>query len=242
MKKLAFATALLGAGLIAQSAHAVPIMSSSSQFYFENNPATSSYVITLSGECSGKIELPVSQVYYGRSFDYAGSIIDAGSPYSQVYFYTPDPFVYSYGEHYSTVPGEKLTESVKNGKLSLNILAKTGGAYPYFYSLDDGGYDSQITCKNGQTLSQHLLGSDPYISYDAPSFKAQASVIHTHSTGSPGTGEYKAKFSSSGEIELPGECTVKGDLFSADYSVKCAPAKTIKIKVVASASGTSVLD
>lgn len=238
MKKLAFATALLGAGLVAQSAQAA----SSSVYYFEDNPATSSYVITLSGECSGKIELPVSQVYYGRSFDYTGNVIDVGTPYSQVYFYTSDSSIYSYGYHYSSVPGDKLTESVKNGKSSLSFAAKTGAAYPYFYSLANGSYDSQITCKNGETLSQHLLGYDPYISYDAPSFKAQASLTHTHSTGSPGQGEYKAKFSSSGEIELPGQCTVKGDLFIADYSVVCAPAKTIKIKVVASASGTSIPD
>lgn len=235
MKKLAIVTALLGAGVAAQSAQAA----TSYLYYYENNPAKSSYTITLSGECSGKIELPVTQVYYGRQYDYTGNVIDRDGSYSQVYFYTNDNSIYSYGENYAYITGYKHTESVKNGKLSLNMKAKTGDAYPYFYSLEEGAYDSQITCKDGQTLSQHLFGWD---TYDAPSFKAQATLSHTNSTDAPGTGEYKAKFSSTGEIEQPGQCTIKGDLFSADYSLTCSPPKTIKIKVAASAEGTSLLD
>ncbi len=53
MKKLAIVTALLGAGIAAQSAQAVPLMSgTSSLYYYENNPAKSSFTITLSGVCS----------------------------------------------------------------------------------------------------------------------------------------------------------------------------------------------
>lgn len=238
MKKLAIVTALLGAGVAAQPAQAAI----SYLYYFENNPAKSSYTITLSGECSGKIELPVTQVYYGRQYDYTGNVIDRDGSYSQVYFYTNNVNIYSYGENYAYIPGEKHAESVKNGKLSLNMRVKTGSAYPYLYGLDGGAYDSQITCKDGQTLSQHLFDWGTYISYDAPSFKSQAVFSHTNSADAPGTGEYKAKFSATGEIEQPGQCTIKGELFSADYSLTCSPPKTIKVKVAASAEGTSLLD
>ena len=239
MKKLAFVTALLGAGVVAQSAQAA----TSYLYYFENNPANSSFTITLSGECSGKIELPVTQVYYGRQYDYTGSVIDRDGSYSQVYFYTNDGSIYSYGENNGYVTGDKHSEAVKNGKLSLSMLVKSGNAYPYLNSLEEGSYDSQITCKDGQTLSQHLVGGwDTYISYDAPSFKTTATLTHTNSTDSPATGEYKAKFSASGEIEQPGQCTIKGELFTTEYSLVCAPPKVIKLKIAASASGTSLLD
>ena len=238
MKKLAFVTALLGAGVVAQSAQAA----TSYLYYFENNPTNSSFTITLSGECSGKIELPVTQVYYGRQYDYTGSVIDRDGSESSVYFYTNDGNIYSYGYNYAYVPGYKHTESVKNGKLSLNMLAKNDDAYPYLYSLEDGAYDSQITCKSGLTLAQTLMDWDPYINDYATSFKSQSSFSHTNSTSEPATGEYIAKYSASGELQQPGACTIKGELFTADYSLTCAPVKTIKVKVTASASGTSVLD
>jgi hypothetical protein len=238
MKKLAFVTALLGAGVVAQSASAA----TSYMYYYQNNPENASFTITLSGECSGKIELPVTEVYYGRQYDYNGTVIERDGAYSQVYFYTNNGSIYAYGENYGYIPGDKHTESVKNGKLSLNMLVKNGNAYPYFYNLEDGAYDSQITCKSGLTLAQTLIDWNSYISYDAPSFKTMASLSHTNSTSNSNVGEYKAKFSATGEIEQPGQCTIKGELFSSDYSLVCSPVKTIKVKVAASASGTSQLD
>lgn len=238
MKKLAFVTALLGAGVVAQSANAA----TSYLYYYQNNPENASFTITLSGECSGKIELPVTEVSYGRQYDHNGGVIERDGSYGEVYFYTNDGNIYAGGYNYGYIPGEKHTESVKKSKLSLNMLIKSGNAYPNLYSLEDGAYDSQITCKNGLTLAQTLIDWDPYISYDAPSFKSMASLSHTNSTSNPNAGEYKAKFSATGEIEQPGQCTIKGELFSADYSLVCSPVKTIKVKVAASAQGTSVLD
>jgi hypothetical protein len=243
MKKLAFATALLGAGLIAQSAQAAVIPSvTSSLYYVENNPANSSYTITLSGECSGKITLPVTRVSYGRQYDYTGSIIDRDGSYGEVYFYTDDSDIYAYGENEGYIAGDKLTESVKKGQLSLKMLVKSGYAYPNMRSLEDGFYNNRITCKSGLTLAETLIDWNTYISYDAPSFKSIASLSHTNSIAAPNTGKYKAKFFATGEIEQPGQCTIKGELFSVDYSLVCAPPKVIKVKVAASASGTSQPD
>lgn len=243
MKKLAIVTALLGAGIAAQSAQAIPLMTGTSSIdYYENNPAKSSFTITLSGECSGKIELPVTQVYYSRDYDYTGGTIDRDGMSSEVYIYTNNGNMYAYGSNYGYVPGDKLSESVKNDKFSLNMLVKSGNAYPYIYGLEDGDYDSLITCKSGLTLDQTLIDWDPYFETYAASYKSQASLSHTHTVSSPGTGEYKVKFSASGEMQQQGQCTIKGDLFSADYSLVCAPPKSIKIKVAASAEGTSLQD
>ena len=148
MKKLAIVTALLGAGIAAQSAQAVPLMSgTSSLYYYENNPAKSSFTITLSGECSGKIELPVTQVYYSRSYDYTGGTIDRDGSYIGVDFYTNDGNIYTGGSSYGYVPGDKLSESVKNDKLSLSMLVKSGNAYAYLYSLEDGFMTASLPVK-----------------------------------------------------------------------------------------------
>ena len=236
MKKFIVLTSLLGAAIAAQSASAA----SSYLYYVENAPVKSSYTITLSGECSGKITKPVSSVSYGRGYDYTGGVVDRGGSHGEVTINTPDDFIQANGVADGSFPGDKLSETVKKGKLSLNLLVKSRYATSIFRTLADGTYDAQITCKDSQTLSQHLLGDYPSINTDAPSFKAMASLSHTNLISSPDTGVYKAKVSVSGEITLQGQCAAKGTLFSADYSLVCGPAKTIKVKIVASAEGTSL--
>lgn len=70
----------------------------------------------------------------------------------------------------------------------------------------------------------------------------QASLKHSHDTSNPDTGTYSAKLTVSGVLEQQSQCATKGTLFTADYRTSCTQPKAIKVKVVANASGTSLLD
>ena len=91
--------------------------------------------------------MPVTQVYYSRSYDYTGGTIDRDGSYIGVDFYTNDGNIYTGGSSYGYVPGDKLSESVKNDKLSLSMLVKSGNAYAYLYSLEDGFMTASLPVK-----------------------------------------------------------------------------------------------
>ena len=240
MKKFIVLTSLLGAAIAAQSANAIG--SSTNDYYYSGTPAKASYTITLSGECSAKITKTVTTVSYGSEYDYNGNVIDRGTSDTSVNFYTDDNNINAYGESHSYIPGDKHSETVKNGTRSFKATFKHGIGTSIF-ALSDGSYNDEIKCTGGQTLEQLLTATGniwtPYINPD--NLKASVSLVHTNSTSAPDTGEYKAKLSATSIIELPGQCTVKGTLLSADYGVVCAAPKSIKIKVVASAEGVSAL-
>jgi hypothetical protein len=232
--------AVLGASVIACSAQA----GSYSYDYEENSPQKASLTITLSGACSAKIDVPVIEVDYGNSYsddDVAGQI-DKDSSYAYFNFDTNDGSVSVNAYNYAESAGEKVTEKVKSGKRSVSFNIVGGGYWDvqaYFYSLAGGGYDSQIKCKDGGTLQQQMMpGWGPY--YDARGNKVSGSLTHSNSTSDPSTGTYKVKFSSTGTMQVPGQCALKGTLGS-DYSFVCAPSKKITIKVTATAQGTSTL-
>ncbi len=232
---------MLGASVIACSAQA----GSYSYDYEENSPQKASLTITLSGACSAKIDVPVTSVEYGNSYsddDVAGQI-DKDSSYAYFDFNTSDGSVSVNAYNYAESAGEKVTEKVKSGKRSVSFNIVGGGYWSvqaYFDSLAGGAYDSQIKCKDGGTLQQQMMpGWGPY--YDARGNKVSGSLTHSNSTSDPSTGTYKVKFSSTGTMQVPGQCALKGTLGS-DYSFVCAPSKKITIKVTATAQGTSQLD
>lgn len=241
MKKLAFATALLGAGLVAQTAHA-----DETGFTYYLPGATlenASYTITLSGECSGKITLPVTNFTYGRYYAYTGNAIDRDGSEVSFDINTSDNSIYADGNTDAYAPEDKHSEVVKNGKLTLkNTFKGLYSADSYFYSLAGGGYDSQITCKNGQPLSSNLQGWDAYINSYASSYKAQATLSHVHPIDNPSNADFKFKYTASGILDQKGACTVKGTLFSPEYSVTCAQPKKIGVKIAVIASGVSNWD
>lgn len=232
--------AVLGASVIACSAQA----GSYSYDYEENSPQKASLTITLSGACSAKIDVPVTSVEYGNSYrdnNVAGQI-DKNSSNAYFGFYTSGGSVGVYAYNYAESAGEKVTEKVKSGKRSVSFNIVGSGYWDvqaYFNSLAGGGYDSQIKCKDGGTLQQQMMpGWNPY--YDARGNKVSGSLTHSNSTSDPSTGTYKVKFSSTGTMQVPSQCALKGTL-GADYSFVCAPAKKITIKVTATAQGTSAL-
>ena len=233
--------AVLGASVIACSAQA----GSYGYDYEENSPQKASLTITLSGACSAKIDVPVTSVEYGNSYsddDVAGQI-DKDSSYTDLDFYTSDGSIRVNAYNYAESAGEKITEKVAKGKRSLSFNIVGGGYWDIqatFSSLANGTYDSQIKCKDGGTLQQQMMPWwGPY--YDARGNKVSGSLTHSNSTSDPSTGTYKAKFSSTGTMQVPGQCALKGAL-SSDYSFVCTPSKKITIKVTATAQGTSVLD
>ncbi len=235
--------AVLGASVIACSAQA----GSYSYDYEENSPQKASLTITLSGACSAKIDVPVTSVEYHNSYsddDVAGQI-DKDSSYAEFNFYTSDGSISVNAYNYAESAGEKVTEKVKSGKRSVSFNIVGGGYWgvqAYFDSLAGGAYDSQIKCKDGGTLQQQMMpGWGPYARYDGRGNKVSGSLTHSNSTSDPSTGTYKVKFSSTGTMQVPGQCALKGTLGS-DYSFVCAPSKKITIKVTATAQGTSTLD
>ena len=246
MKKMMIRSAqcaVLGASVIACSAQA----GSYSYDYEENSPQKASLTITLSGACSAKIDVPVTSVEYHNSYsddDVAGQI-DKDSSYAEFNFYTSDGSISVNAYNYAESAGEKVTEKVKSGKRSVSFNIVGGGYWgvqAYFDSLAGGAYDSQIKCKDGGTLQQQMMpGWGPYARYDARGNKVSGSLTHSNSTSDPSTGTYKVKFSSTGTMQVPGQCALKGAL-SSDYSFVCTPSKKITIKVTATAQGTSVLD
>ena len=233
--------AVLGASVIACSAQA----GSYSYDYEENSPQKASLTITLSGACSAKIDVPVTKVYYGNEYsdNTTAGQIDKDSSYAEFNFYTNDGSVSVNAYNYAESAGEKVTEKVKSGKRSVSFNIVGGGYWDvqaYFDSLAGGAYDSQIKCKDGGTLQQQMMPWwGPY--YDARGNKVSGSLTHSNSTSDPSTGTYKVKFSSTGTMQVPGQCALKGTLGS-DYSFVCAPSKKITIKVTATAQGTSTLD
>ena len=233
--------ALLSASVIACSAQA----GSYDYDYEENSPQKASLTITLSGACSAKIDVPVTSVEYSNSYsdnNVAGQI-DKDSSYADLDFYTSDGSIRVNAFNYAGSAGEKITEKVAKGKRSLSFNIVGGGYWDIqatFSSLANGTYDSQIKCKDGGTLQQQMMpGWGPY--YDARGNKVSGSLTHSNSTSDPSTGTYKVKFSSTGTMQVPGQCALKGTLGS-DYSFVCAPSKKITIKVTATAQGTSTLD
>ncbi|MEZ5493759.1 MAG: hypothetical protein R3E61_03995 [Pseudomonadales bacterium] len=234
---------MLGASVIACSAQA-GYSSSYSYDYEENSPQKASLTISLSGDCSAKIDLPVTKVDYGNEYsdnNVAGQI-DKDSSYAYFNFLTSDSDIYVAAFNYAESAGEKVTEKVKGGKRSVSFNIVGSGYWDvqaYFDSLAGGGYDSQIKCKDGGTLQQQMMpGWGPY--YDARGNKVSGSLTHSNSTSDPSTGTYKVKFSSTGTMQAPGQCALKGTLGS-DYSFVCAPSKKITIKVTATAQGDSTL-
>lgn len=232
--------ALLSASVIACSAQA----GSYDYDYEENSPQKASLTITLSGACSAKIDVPVTSVEYHNSYsddDVAGQI-DKDSSYAEFNFYTSDGSIRVNAYNYAESAGEKITEKVAKGKRSLSFNIVGGGYWDIqatFSSLANGTYDSQIKCKDGGTLQQQMMpGWNPY--YDARGNKVSGSLTHSNSTSDPSTGTYKVKFSSTGTMQVPGQCALKGTLGS-DYSFVCAPSKKITIKVTATAQGDSTL-
>ncbi len=232
--------ALLSASVIACSAQA----GSYGYDYEENSPQKASLTITLSGACSAKIDVPVTSVEYSNSYNdnnVAGQI-DKDSSYADLYFYTSDGSIRVNAYNYTESAGEKITEKVAKGKRSLSFNIVGGGYWDIqatFSSLANGTYDSQIKCKDGGTLQQQMMpGWGTY--YDGRGNKVSGSLTHSNSTSNPATGTYKAKFSSTGTMQVPGQCALKGTLGS-DYSFVCAPSKKITIKVTATAQGDSTL-
>lgn len=232
--------ALLGASLATGSAEAAY----HSTGYQAANPAKSSFVVQLSGACKGKIELPVTAVLYSNSYydDNTPGQVDKDRSYAYLDFKTNDSYINVSAYNYAESAGEKITESVKKGRLSIGFNVVGGGYWDiqaYFESLAGGAYDSKITCKDGGTLQQQIMPNwDPY--YDARGNKVSGSLTHSNSTSDPSTGTYKAKFTSTGTMQVPSQCGLKGVLGSADYSLVCTPSKKITIKVTATAQGDSV--
>lgn len=245
MKKLMIHSvqgAVLGASIIACSVQAKT--ADYSYDYVENSPQKASLTIVLSGACSAKIDIPVTLVSYGNSYsdnDVAGQI-DEDSSYAYFNFLTGDSTVYVNAYNYAESAGEKVTEKVKGGKRSVSFNIVGGGywdAQARFSSLASGAYDSQIHCKDGNTLQDQMAGWDP--SYDARGEKVSGSLTHSNSTSDPSTGTYKMKFTSTGTLGVPSHCALKGNLLGgSDYSFVCTPAKKITIKVTATAQGDSV--
>ena len=232
--------AVLGASVIACSAQA----GSYSYYYEENSPQKASLTITLSGACSAKIDVPVTKVDYGNEYsdNTTAGQIDKDSSYAHFDFNTSDGSINVYAYNYAESSGEKLTEKVAKGKRSVSFNIVGSGYWDvqaYFYSLAGGAYDSQIKCKDGGTLQQQMMpGWLPH--YDARGNKVSGSLTHSNSTSDPSTGTYKVKFSSTGTMQVPSQCALKGTLGS-DYSFVCAPSKKITIKVTATAQGDSTL-
>lgn len=232
--------AVLGASVIACSAQA----GSYSYDYEENSPQKASLTISLSGACSAKIDVPVTKVVYGNQYsdNTTAGQIDKDSSSAYFDFDTNDGSVSVNANNYAESAGEKVTEKVKSGKRSVSFNIVGGGYWDvqaYFDSLAGGAYDSQIKCKDGGTLQQQMMpGWGPY--YDARGNKVSGSLTHSNSTSDPSTGTYKVKFSSTGTMQVPGQCALKGTLGS-DYSFVCAPSKKITIKVTATAQGDSTL-
>jgi len=237
MKKLIISSAaLLGASVMTSSAYAAMHAAG----YVENSPQKASITITLSGACSANITLPVMSVEYGTYYfdnDVPGTV-DKDSSSAYLHFFTADSDISVIAHSETESRGEKISERVKNDKraIAFNIVG-SDNEHANFSSLANGDYDSQIKCKDGLSLQSQIPGWDAW--YDGRGEKVSGSLSHTNSVSEPSVGTYKAKFSSSGTLEIPGQCVLKGVLGSADYSVVCAPSKSIKIKLTASASGTS---
>ena len=238
MRKFAV-PALLGAMFLSQAANAAV---ESFNYYFDGTPEKSSFTITLSGQCSGKITLPVTYVEYGRGYEYDGSGIfrdEAGSGFG---VYTgADIYVEADNEY--EAPQDTATETVKKGKRTIKMTA-TSDVFVNLDDLDGGAFDSDIKCKDDLTLSRTLLGWNADINGGAKPLSMKGTLQHTNETEGSGplTGEFAVKASVSGILEQPSQCTTTGEFPGGDYSVKCGQPKTINIKVAVSASGESFLD
>lgn len=242
MKKLTIGSmALLGMSVMATSVQANDYYVD----YSEAPPAKASLNITLSGACSAKINVPVVRVEYGSSYsdNDASGILDKNSSQAYLNFKTADNSMYVAAFNGSDSLGQKISQSVKKGTRSVSANFVGTGYYDVqaiFDSLASGGYDSQIKCKDGLTLQQQMMPSWTSY-YDAMGNKTSGSIVHTNATSNASVGSYKAKFTSTGNMETPSQCVLKGVLNSTDYSFVCTQAKRITIKVTATAQGDSTL-
>jgi hypothetical protein len=236
MKSLLQAAMALSAVTLAQAASAAQ----HEVWYYQDNPDKSRFTITLSGACSGKIEKPVSRVTYGRVMDFTNGTIDRDGAHATIRFFTSDREISAVGYNGAYQPGERFTESVKDKSRHFAFTAKND-VTAYFKSLAYGNYDDRITCKDGGSLSQHVLhwGATLDRFQKKTSF---VSVKHSNSTDAEQNGQYQARLSTAGTLNLPGQCSVNGNLFSGEYTFSCSPPRAIRVKVSASAEGNSRLE
>lgn len=208
--------------------------------YYQNNPDGGQLIIELSGACSGKIKKPITRVTYGRVIDFTGNSIDRDGANAGIAFITGDSEISAVGFNSGYLSGEQFTESVKDNTRYLTFTSRND-VTAYFKSLAYGSYDDKITCKDGKSLGQQVLHWGAVLNR----FQKKTSLVsvkHTNSIDNPLIGQYKAKLVTSGTLGLPGQCGVNGSLFNGEYQFTCSPPKAIRVKVSATAEGSSTME
>lgn len=95
--------ALLGANLASAANHSI--------HYEKNYPEKASFIVQLSGDCKGKIALPVTTVAYGNYYsdNTVAGVVDRNSNGAYLRFRTADNSIEIASNNYTESAGEKIT-------------------------------------------------------------------------------------------------------------------------------------
>lgn len=232
MKKTLFAAAVLAVG-ITQVAQAAPI----ERRFVDNAPAKSAVTITFSGDCSGKITDTGVKTEIGLADDHA-----AGK-WSYFRFTTAGMaglvmddiwFTQSAGSATSI----SISKGLLKAKLSDTSAANSGGDIRKIHS---SGADSQIQCKNGQTLNVLLNGMGRDMKYVRDTTMTQKTNISLKGSETPYA--YTLSHTISGYLLMTVDCDISsvsaGSIENDSYQSSCKLAPKIKVTIKATASGVA---
>lgn len=179
---------------------------------------------------------------------------------------------YSYGDYSYSYGGDIGGGTSEAGKASLTLtnsskaetVKVTGLGYlDIEKALHDAIANNQISCKNGENITDLLTQSDAgdydygdmpsFPSYDLRSVNEKTSVSFTHKASAPNyqAGNYSLKITSSFDFDVAEVCTGKtqsgnwypsNETLNNPKSLSCKAGPAIKVKVNYTASGESSLD
>lgn len=230
MKKTLFAAAVLAAG-ITQVAQAAPI----ERRFIDNAPAKSVVTITFSGDCSGKITDTGAKVETGLADDHASG------KWSYFRFTTTGMsglvldniwFTQSAG----STTKISISKGMLNAKLSDTSAANSGGDIRKIHT---SGADSQIQCKNGQTLNELLNSMGRDMKYVRDTTMTQKTNISLKGNEEPYA--YTLSHTISGYLLMTVDCDISsvsaGSIENDSYQSSCTLAPKVKVTMKATVKG-----
>lgn len=216
--------------------------------------------VTFSGECKGKVTVPVTGFDYSTWYNVDGGKVQLDSLGSSGSVYVNDQSTPPVKEHilmfdnYVGSPEDKFTQSLKKDLFKFNTVTKSRNAHIHLDMIDT----SSVTCKSG-TLQSHLVyytdtSTTPPTEYaydlelngESTTYKDSFNLSHQNAVvvqpappqapanpipALPVPGEYKLTGSFSGVIYQPGTCTTKGETSVDSTEYSLTCAQPSKISV-----------
>lgn len=229
MKKTVLMSALFAVGIT--QVQAAPI----DRYFVDSAPAKSAVTITFSGDCSGKITDTGAKVEVGLADDHAGG------KWSYFRFTTSGISSMVMDNIWFTQSAGSTTQisihkGMLNAKLSDTSAANSGGDIRKLHS---SGVDSQIQCKNGQTLNELLNSMGRDMKYVRDTAMTQKTSITLK--GSEASYAYTLSHTISGYLLMTVDCDISsvsaGSVANDSYDSSCKLTPKIKVTIKATAKG-----